>query len=691
MRNLKMWQKLALMGAIFMVPFAGVTYQMTSSINALGLEAARQEVRGLEYAAPALTLVKDLQLHRGMSIAGLNGSTMFKDLLPAKRVDIVNDLKALDDVDRRLNAELHTTERWLALRTTSVELLKSTPGLSADESFARHSSLIGDVIRFIADVGHRASLTLDPDIEQKRLIDVLLFEGPELTEALARARGIGIGVAAGGQKTDDQAERLNRESVLVEFLGAKLDESMSRAVETNEGLRRQLQTEAAATSDAVLLAMAEIAKLARGGAATSKPAEYFAALTTGIDAIVKLNSHITTVVNAELSARIATLQREVVRTLGWAALGLLLVSVLGFFIMRDITVTLGRVVDVANRIALGDLTMPAPQARRDELGVLANAFDRMVAALKETVGVAERIAAGDLAVTVTPRSKLDVLGTALAHMVERLSTLMGEMQRSGVQVNTSVNQIAATTTEISATSKEISATSKHLVRTMNEVSGVAEQSAALAGSGQAGVARMEETMRHVIDAAASINAKLVVLSQKASGITRVVTTISKVADQTNLLSLNAAIEAEKAGEYGRGFAVVATEIRRLADQTAVATYDIEQTVKEIQSAVSAGVMGMDKFSDEVRRGMHEVQQVGSELSQIIQHVQALPPQFEVVNEGMQAQATGAEQITQALGHLGDAVNETVKSLRASSRVIDGLNDGATGGRTGASRIHVAAA
>ena len=110
-------------------------------------------------------------------------------------------------------------------------------------------------------------------------------------------------------------------------------------------------------------------------------------------------------------------------------------------------------------------------------------------------------------------------------------------------------------------------------------------------------------MRQVMEAAGSINAKLAVLNEKAGNINQVVTTITKVADQTNLLSLNAAIEAEKAGEYGRGFAVVATEIRRLADQTAVATYDIEQMVKEIQSAVSAGVMGMDKFSEEVRRGM----------------------------------------------------------------------------------------
>jgi methyl-accepting chemotaxis protein WspA len=297
-----------------------------------------------------------------------------------------------------------------------------------------------------------------------------------------------------------------------------------------------------------------------------------------------------------------------------------------------------------------------------------------------------------------------VLGNALANMVERLSALVGDVQRSGIQVNTSVNQIsatakqqqttateiAATTSEISATSMTITSTSRDLVKTMNEVAGVAEDSAVLAGNGQAGLARMEQTMHQIIDAAGSINARLTVLNEKAGGITQVVTTITKVADQTNLLSLNAAIEAEKAGEYGRGFAVVATEIRRLADQTGVATYDIEQMVKEIQSAVSAGVMGMDKFSEQVRRGMQEVQQVGDQLSKIITQVQALAPRFDSVNDGMQAQAAGAEQITIALAQLGEAVHQAVESLTDSNRAIDGLNQAAIGMRGGVERFRIAA-
>jgi methyl-accepting chemotaxis protein WspA len=194
-----------------------------------------------------------------------------------------------------------------------------------------------------------------------------------------------------------------------------------------------------------------------------------------------------------------------------------------------------------------------------------------------------------------------------------------------------------------------------------------------------------------MEAASSINAKLGVLNEKAGNINQVVTTITKVADQTNLLSLNAAIEAEKAGEYGRGFAVVASEIRRLADQTAVATYDIEQMVKEIESAVSAGVMGMDKFSEEVRRGMQEVQQVSGQLAQIIHQVQALVPRFESVNEGMQAQSTGAEQISEALLQLTEAVQQTVESLRQSTAAIDDLNQVSGNLRSSVSRFKLDAA
>ena len=199
---------------------------------------------------------------------------------------------------------------------------------------------------------------------------------------------------------------------------------------------------------------------------------------------------------------------------------------------------------------------------------------------------------------------------------------------------------------------------------------------------------MAEVMQELTSASELVNAKLALLNEKAGGINQVVTTIVKVADQTNLLSLNAAIEAEKAGEYGRGFGVVATEVRRLTDQTAIATYDIEQMVREIQSAVSAGVMGMEKFSEEMRRGNAEMTQVGDQLSQIIHEVQTLAPQMQLVSEGMQTQSGGAEQIEQALSQLTEASGQTVESLHQAGMAIDNMSDVANNLRNGVSRFKV---
>jgi methyl-accepting chemotaxis protein WspA len=384
----------------------------------------------------------------------------------------------------------------------------------------------------------------------------------------------------------------------------------------------------------------------------------FRELSRAAEALVDVNERSAAASSQEIADSVSHAELGVLVT---GVAGLLLALLSGRSLLRAITEPLGRLLGAVEVMRTGDLSRRLALTHKDEFAELSDGFNRMS---------------------------------------DEIASLVGQVQKSGIQVNTSVTQIAATskqqqatateiaatTAEIGATAREISATSKELLRTMNEVSVAAERAATLAASGQAGLNQMEATMRRVMDATASINGKLAVLNEKAGNIGQVVTTITRVADQTNLLSLNAAIEAEKAGQYGRGFAVVATEIRRLADQTAVATSDIEQMVKEIQAAVSAGVMGMERFSEDVRVGMREVQQVGAQLSDIIQQAQALAPRCEAVNDGMQAQATGAEQITQALAQLSEAAQQTVESLRQSNQAIGELNQVTTGLRAGISRF-----
>jgi ABC-type transporter Mla subunit MlaD len=277
-------------------------------------------------------------------------------------------------------------------------------------------------------------------------------------------------------------------------------------------------------------------------------------------------------------------------------------------------------------------------------------------------------------------------------VAKNLKSLIRQMEQSGIQVTASTTDLAASgrqleammaeqiasTNEVVATSKEISATSEELVRTMDEVATMSEQTTSAANSGQQDLEKMEQTMRQLAEATASIATKLGAIGEKANNINTVVTTITKVADRTNLLSLNAAIEAEKAGEYGAGFAVVAREIRRLADQTAVATLDIEQMVKDMQGAVSSGVMEMDKFSKEVSLGVAEIRNITGKVTQIIQQVQSLTPRFHSVNQGMEVQSEGAGQINEAMIQLSEASQQTADALKDINRAVEQLNLAAQG-------------
>ena len=226
-----------------------------------------------------------------------------------------------------------------------------------------------------------------------------------------------------------------------------------------------------------------------------------------------------------------------------------------------------------------------------------------------------------------------------------------EMAGSSRQQEEVAQGFGASSSEIAAAVRQITTTGSELVRKMEQLSAAASESAQHATEGREGLQGMGQTMQQLAAATGNVAERLAAINEKASSINAIVDTITKVADQTNLLSVNAAIEAEKAGESGRGFLVVAREIRRLADQTAAATLDIETTVRQMQTAVSGGVMEMDRFSDQVRRGVENVGDVGQRLTQVIDRVGGVESRFGEVTEGMQSQVQGADQIRQAMDAL----------------------------------------
>ena len=325
-----------------------------------------------------------------------------------------------------------------------------------------------------------------------------------------------------------------------------------------------------------------------------------------------------------------------------AVVGLSLATILGvtaaaLAVARSISTPIRTAVAVANQVAGGDLRADVGDTADDETGALLGAIQKMTNDLRGLIGRIQH-------------SSVALISTATA------------IQATASEQQQVITDYGASTSQAVAAVKEISVTSQELLRTMTEVNDMASHTGKMATAGRVGLGGMDGTMRQLAESTSSFGSKLAVISERAANINLAVTTITKVADQTNLLSINAAIEAEKAGEYGLGFLVVAREIRRLADQTAVASLDIERMVKEMQYSVSAGVMEMDKFAEQVRTGVREIGDVSAKLGEIIEAVQGISGRFGQVTEGMRAQSQGAEQIREAMIRLAEGATRTASSL-----------------------------
>ncbi len=298
--------------------------------------------------------------------------------------------------------------------------------------------------------------------------------------------------------------------------------------------------------------------------------------------------------------------------------------------------------------------------------------------LSAAVAAAEAIAAGDLGrgLMLGDQAETGRLLAAFVAMQHTVGGLVGRIKAAGERLRTveaeaasalgtqerAVGGFSSSAHEIAAAVAEISATSEQLLEATGGLMDVARDAASVADEGRGGLESMTASMHQLDEAMNAFTRKLATISQRASGITSVVTTIAKVAEQTNLLSVNATIEAEKAGESGRGFRIVAQEIRRLADQTALATKDIERMVRDMQAAVAGGTMEMDRFRNEVSGRIGEVAEVSEKLGRIIEPVQSVTRSLEQVHEGMEAQSQGARQIRDAMESLRTDASESASSL-----------------------------
>jgi len=295
---------------------------------------------------------------------------------------------------------------------------------------------------------------------------------------------------------------------------------------------------------------------------------------------------------------------------------------------------------------------------------------------------------GDLTQKVEVRTsdELSLLALSFNEMQNGLSQIVSNIQDSSLKLNTSCNQIlaamneqdSATTeqssqmTQIQTTLNEAASAAEELSRTAREVSRFSQEAGKAADEGMGLIKESNNKMTALKESNKGVSDKLVVLNQKIEGINKMLTTILSVADQTNLLSLNAAIEASKAGEQGKGFSVVAQEIRRLADQTAQSSKEIAGLIKEIEIASSSATMVMEKSSQEVQSSTQLMAEFASRFAAITEHVQKVLPQIENIATTISQQTAGNKEIASSVTQMTQALKGTASSLKQTRQSASDL-------------------
>jgi len=321
------------------------------------------------------------------------------------------------------------------------------------------------------------------------------------------------------------------------------------------------------------------------------------------------------------------------------ALGILISWLITFFIMRSITQPLKTAVDVAEQIAARNLSISVPaNESRNEIGFLIQSFHKMVENLR---GEISQIMEG----------------------VNVLASSASEISVSTVQFASSAAESAAAVSKTTATMEEVRQTVQNSSQKAEYISEIAKKAMQASQTGQESVDETIERMNLIQEQMVSIAESIVRLSGQSQAIGELISIVDDVAEQSNLLAVNASIEAAKAEEHGQGFAVVAQEIKSLAEQSKQATAQVRRILNDIQKATSTAVMATEQGSKAVDAGVKQSTEAGISIRTMAKTISEATQALTQIAVTAQQQLAGIDQVALAMNNIEQASNQNVDSAR----------------------------
>jgi len=335
-------------------------------------------------------------------------------------------------------------------------------------------------------------------------------------------------------------------------------------------------------------------------------------------------------------ARTATITMAI-----FVVVGMGMAVVFGLFITRIITAPLRTAVTIADRIAEGDLTAHIEEGGTDETGHLMAALKNMVARLKEIVS-----------------STVDISAT--------IAAASDQLHATATQIATGTEQVASQAATVATASEEMAATSSDIAHNSHLAAEASQKSSDAAGRGATVVDQTISGMKTIADRVRETSQAIEELGSHSEQIGEIVGTIEDIADQTNLLALNAAIEAARAGEQGRGFAVVADEVRALAERTTKATHEIGGMIRSMQGKTKAAVAAMEERVREVEEGAQSSVESGQALAEILNRIGDVSQQVTQIATAAEEQTATTGEVSSNIQQITEVVNQTARGAEETA-------------------------